>query len=302
MRKILRDELRLNLADEASGRTAAPIRLRPGLPEVLQGRSLADDMWLAALLAPFRRSLEHLRDGADGTSAAVAEILRRPDGHAVVGDLPRSLRASRELAELLLRETQKVNLVEWILEVNEDVLGAYWYGHRGYGRGDVNGIALYWAVIGLFAQVLHVATLDLAGVVLAHELAHSYTHLGADIDGYRWQDDAFGASEHPLIEGLAQYYTERVCRRLQAQYPGCLHAYETLLRHQPPAYRTHLGWTESYKPEEVRLAMIQVRRQDKGRLVDFEGSLSGARSELRRGQAVGKAGIQESLFDEDSEE
>ena len=61
-----------------------------------------------------------------------------------------------------------------------------------------------------------------------------------------------------LKEGLAQYYTARVCRRLAAHAPGCAAAYETLLPHQPEAYRVQRAWLEDFTPEEVRYAMIAV--------------------------------------------
>ena len=51
-------------------------------------------------------------------------------------------------------------------------------------------------------------------MVLTHELAHAYTQLGADIDGRRWAAASFAKAETELKEGLAQYYTERVLRRV----------------------------------------------------------------------------------------
>jgi hypothetical protein len=122
-------------------------------------------------------------------------------------------------------------------------------------------------------------------VVLAHELAHAYTHLGRDIDGRRWEVQAFRDSEHALKEGLAQYYTARVAHRLLAQVPGCRAAYEALLPHQPRAYRAHVPWLADFTPEEVRYAMIAVRREASASLAEFERRLVGA----RRGDAGERA-------------
>jgi hypothetical protein len=49
-----------------------------------------------------------------------------------------------------------------------------------------------WGVIGLFSQILGLNPEALTIVVLAHELAHAYTHRTADIDGKFW--DSAGAT------------------------------------------------------------------------------------------------------------
>jgi hypothetical protein len=92
---------------------------------------------------------------------------------------------------------------------------------------------------------------------------------------------AFRDSEHALKEGLAQYYTARVAHRLLAQAPGCHAAYETLLPHQPRAYRAHVPWLADFTPEEVRYAMIAVRREASASLAEFERRLARARRDMR---------------------
>lgn len=64
-------------------------------------------------------------------------------------------------------------------------------------------------MVGLFAQVLGAPLEPVTAVVLAHELAHAYTHAGLDIDGVRWEASDFRRSELAIVEGLAQYYAER---------------------------------------------------------------------------------------------
>ncbi len=72
-----------------------------------------------------------------------------------------------------------------------------------YRRKYSTQICLYWGVIGLVARLLGVSVEGLTITVLAHEYAHAYTHLGFDRSGGRWTGEAFGASEHELVEGLA---------------------------------------------------------------------------------------------------
>lgn len=208
-----------------------------------------------ALLAPYAHVLRDLRDGC-GT--LLNEDVRWTDDPLLRSMLHRntqSLQETRTLAELLLKEAQRINLVQRILEVNEDVLGEY----RFQRFGEQGSVALFWGVIGLVARWLAVAVEDLTAVVLAHELAHAYTHLGLDIDGLRWPALEFSTADLPVVEGLAQYYTFRVLSRLQAG-PGPLDAYQRLLANQPPDYRVHEPWVRNLTPEIIRAAMLQVRR------------------------------------------
>lgn len=101
---------------------------------------------------------------------------------------------------------------------------------------------------------------DLAIVVLTHELAHAYTQLGADIDGRRWAAASFAKAETELKEGLAQYYTERVLRRVERRYGGALKVFLDLVPRQPEPYRAFQPWAEKSSPEAVRRAMLEVRR------------------------------------------
>jgi aminopeptidase N len=123
---------------------------------------------------------------------------------------------------------------------------------------------------------------DLTVVVLAHELAHAYTQLGADIEGRRWPSKAFSSAEIDLKEGLAQYYTVRSLKRLTVRFPEAMHTFETLLEKQPPAYHRHEPWAaESFSPEAVRRAMIEVRRWNEGTLEQFETRLKKASEDFK---------------------
>jgi hypothetical protein len=188
-----------------------------------------------------------------------------------------SLEPMRQFADEMLAVAAKFDFVKWILDVHDDVLGLYTVpGDRQDARID-----LYWGVIGLVSGMLAVSIEDLTAVVLAHELAHAYTHLGSDIDGHCWSTNGFTRSARAVIEGLAQYYTYRVCERLTGVAPGAKRAYATLLPRQPDEYRTHTPWVKENRPEEVRLAMLQARRAGPVSLDDFTALLDGARGSLR---------------------
>lgn len=169
----------------------------------------------------------------------------------------------------------------------QDDLGCYFYSVPDPSKPwkserRESYIELYWAVIGLVARAIGTDVEDLAVVVLAHELAHAYTHVGCDIDGESWSSSAFCAADRALTEGLAQYYTFRVCDKIKMQLPGVLGAFDTLLQEQPKPYQAHRPWLQDNTPEQVRLAMLQTRRNGTGKVRDFEASLGQAKDSLRR--------------------
>jgi hypothetical protein len=303
IREILRQETGLRLrrsvrepaqpslmGDFGSTVTADQITVRvelvPGLPQSLRQRFIEDKHRLAAFIAPWKDSLERLRDSAADVLSLAERLSLDVQGLAVVGNGLQEIPPIIELAERLLREASTFNLAEWILEVNEDVLGAYCYNlpdpYRPYQRRRQDPwIELYWAVIGLFARLLVVDIEDLTVVVLAHELAHAYTHLGADIDGHAWSLEEFAQTQPELKEGLAQHYAVAVCQRLALGAPKAKAAFDQLLRDQPPDYHTHEPWEEKAKPEELRLSLLQVRRSGVGSLADFVQHLDTAQKSLR---------------------
>ncbi len=172
-----------------------------------------------------------------------------------------------------------------VLAVKEDFLGVYKYDVGGLFADELSvnraTIQLYWGVIGVVAEWLGCSVEDLAVVVLAHELAHAYTQLGADIEGRRWPASEFAVAETALKEGLAQYYTDRVLDRLERRYSGALNVFRGLLPHQPAAYRAHEQWLAD-SPEAVRRAMLEVRRWKEGKLSDFNRRLSPVWTKLKR--------------------
>ena len=111
----------------------------------------------------------------------------------------------------------------------------------------------------LVANSLGLEAEDVTAVVIAHELAHAYTHLGFDIDQNNWDSNLFYDSDHDVKESLAQYYTERVMASLKDKIPEGFNAYKELLENQPESYKKHVPWIKHSTPESVRNALIILR-------------------------------------------
>ena len=164
-----------------------------------------------------------------------------------------------ELATPPTTSGRPFDLVKFILEINEDVLGAYIYHPTSDSlKGTVE---LYWGVIGLIAGSLDIDIQALTIVVLAHELAHGYTHLGCDRNGCSWKNLDFQKSESKVKEALAQYYTHHICEYLDGVVPDLYKAYWTLLERQPYKYHLHLPLLLGSTPESVAAAMATLRKE-----------------------------------------
>ena len=227
------------------------------------------------------------------------QILVEVPTYRVLEPVPHEqIQMTSEFAQKCLKILEEYDPVRRILLVESDVLGEYCYKilpshppeYPFKEHAEIPGyttivnpamIRLYWAVIGFIAQWEGWRIEDLTIVVLTHEMAHSYTPIGADIDGRRWPAFDFERTEPELTEGLAQYYTDRVLRRLSRRYDGALNVFEELLKKQPERYRVHEGWKE-YAPESVRLAMLQVRRWRTTKLRGFNDFLREAQAQIPR--------------------
>ncbi len=236
-----------------------------GYPTVIERITIDDKFALAANLQLWLPSLCGFRDRA---TEMIELSSRRTLTELTAIDIPgfsKNVKDSRAIADELIKQAavEQFDLSEIILEVNQDVLGVFFFdssedGSR-YRRKYSTQICLYWGVIGLVARLLGVSVEGLTITVLAHEYAHAYTHLGFDRSGGRWAGGAFGASEHELVEGLAQYWAAIALERLESRLPEALHAYKILLPKQPDAYRAHQPWLEQYSPDTVAAALIRLR-------------------------------------------
>ena len=161
----------------------------------------------------------------------------------------------QEFATYLLKCIENHDKSKWILEIDEDVLGAYFF--------RVPEIRLYWIVIGVYSQILQIPIESLTVVVLIHELAHAYTHLGYDIDNRDWSTEGFAQSDVYLVEGLAQFYTKVVCEQIKQRLPTALNAFEKLLEGQSDVYKEHKNWLaekdSKHVGETIRISMLDCR-------------------------------------------
>ena len=117
-------------------------------------------------------------------------------------------------------------------------------------------IRLYWMAIALVAQMLAAPLDALTVVVLTHELAHAYSHLGRDIDGRRWETDAFAKTDFSIAEGIAPVlHGGRQLEGRDAISGGCRGLSDAPQAPDGP-YRVHEHWaSEGASPGEiVRLA------------------------------------------------
>ncbi len=297
IRTILRDEmaLRLSLApsdgSDAASREAVsiPVRVVAGAP-LSDNKSITikDIDALAILLGQHRSSLEALAASA----RALQPLFKALNDRQFASEDPvpvEEIERSETWANGLLNRLKKADPLKGILNFREDVLGRYVYRlpvfekwrNRWTADPFKGEIALYWGVIGLVAELLNATPEDLTVVVLAHELAHAYTHIGADIDGARWASREFAGADVEFKEGLAQYYTMRVCNRLEGRVPGAILAFNGLLPRQPEPYHVQTAWIKSRSsPEHVRIAMIEARRKGIGKVPEFEALLESARGRL----------------------
>jgi hypothetical protein len=191
------------------------------------------------------------------------------------------LKSTQVLFNDILENIDFFKLSDVIREIREDVFGAYFF--------NVPVIQIYWMPIGLFAAILDVSIEDFSFVVLAHELAHAYTHVGLDIDGVQWETKEFARADKMIVEGLAQFYTESICNKYATRQPGILKAFNKLLEKQSEPYTDFRNWGKQHASEIVRFSMIAARSNNireyqnfKNEMKDIEKKVLARDSSLRR--------------------
>jgi hypothetical protein len=259
VRNRLDEETRLYTAIDG-GRSSLRLKIVEGLPlafaQVLREFDDPDVWWLTAHRGLFAST----RDGLAALSEAVRVPRRLVQECGADGAFQDKLNEVTRVVSAVLEAHQTEQLVHRLRQIDHDVLGAYFFY-----RGEVH---LYWMVIGFYASILNVSVEDLTIVVLTHELAHVYTHIGMDVDGSRWDVATFAAADLRIVEGLAQLYTDRALRRLAQFQPGARTAFDELLGLQSLPYTIFQEWIEGEaQGEDVRAAMIQARNS---RITDYD--------------------------------
>jgi hypothetical protein len=125
----------------------------------------------------------------------------------------------------------------------------------------------------------------------AHVLAHGYTHLGRDIDGDFWANEGFGGSGADVVEGLAQFYTDIITKKLVFRAPGAHEAYARFLTLQSGPYVAHTKWLEDSpekRSETVRFTMLAGRQEGAITHDRWKALLGETASRLKRGKSPPK--------------
>ena len=247
----IRNTLDAEMGFQMKGRQV-PVRIVPGLPpplaDMLDGAPGIEAVML-------HRPLLHAVVDGMGFMAGARGFVRGADGALVGAAAPDDLGRVGDTARAWLAWADEHDLTRRLRELAVDVLGAYLFKPRK--------VLIFWLPIAIFAAALGCRVEALTVVVLAHELAHAYTHLGHDTDGFAWRTEDFGASDRAVVEGLAQFYTHIVCDRLGDRIPEAERVFNDLLEDQHPIYRTHARWIAragGQNLEVVRTGMVEGRR------------------------------------------
>ena len=132
-------------------------------------------------------------------------------------------------------------------------------------------IEIHWIIVWLVAQTSRVRYEDALYVVLSHELAHAFTHIGQNTNSEPCSTELFHAMSPHIKEGLAEHYCETLCAtesaRVKGYGGGPLQAYEALLEGAPDQYHAHRHWPSYDRRrkkgdnELVRRAMLDSRKR-----------------------------------------
>ena len=309
IKKIIQSDCNLKLDLPSTS-----IKILPGCPTSIKEIEFPDDVEIFHLLCQYRHDLENAKSGCQGIRTLLmdnSETLEKIQDPKII-ELDESLDRNNipdnwismnkkrayfvtQLADILLSYISDYRIEESkdvehplkrILSIDEDILGIYrcW---ANYFDDDLifndAQIHVYWAVLGLASLWLPCKVEDLTVKVLAHELAHAYTQLGADSESRIWNVNAFLKTDRQVLEGLAQYYTHFALKKLPpkfSKYSSAFEVYENLLPHQHAIYKTHQPWIKKFKQEDVRLAMLKFRRARETKWQHFEKRLETASQQL----------------------
>lgn len=263
-----KSRLKLGLA----GETTEPVRVQvvDGLPPVVRelvgpGRDgvsweLVLNRWLFLLS---KRGLHTVLERWDGVAKLLGQL---PAGRAEVENVSKLL---KDLCEKIPRN----DIGRRILALPVDPLGAYFYKERV--------IQIYWMSIGIVGRNEGMDVEDLTLIVLAHELAHAFTHVGYDIDREQWDTDAFARADSRIVEGLAQFYASGLCDSLRERRPSLRSTFDRMMCLQPIQYRAHLDWGDPNEAigEVVRRSTVECRSKRTIHYEEFLDIIAEARQE-----------------------
>ncbi|MCS6981118.1 MAG: hypothetical protein N2110_03615 [Flavobacteriales bacterium] len=260
IREHIRAETGLRLQDQNRHHTV-PVTVSDGLPTPLSKlitNQFQQALWkLAALQRRLPEVIHCLNDIIQSWDTLIMCGFRYDNPSATT-----YLRLAVNLCQKLYSFQPPHYIENAFRQIQKDVLGTYSYkSFLDTEKSEPGSVTIYWMAIGLVAHLLGVKAEDLTVVTLIHELAHAYTHAGCDHDGFAWPNHAFSNSDLSVIEGLAQFYTALITKKLALRFPLAHQAYEKLLFYQPPPYHFHTYWGSGPRIREtVRYTLLQARR------------------------------------------
>lgn len=153
-------------------------------------------------------------------------------------------------------------IVGAVSQSGEDILGTY--------SSQNHRIELYWQSIGLIARLMQVEAEGLAFVVLAHQLANAFIQGGIDHGGNVWDTEACNQADHQIKIGLAQFYTEIICRELRGPHSHTPYIFNQLTKIQSDEYQAQQLWglEAPDAKERIRSGLIKIRN---GEVCSLEG-------------------------------
>jgi hypothetical protein len=270
VRGVLRDLTRLKFTDRQgveSQHTSVPIKIVPGLPKPLEKVGEQElpsgEQFGIENIGLWAHDIKSLLTLSRNLGSLVATLLHIERWHERAEAYGATLEGTAKLAAELAEYVAKAELLKRMTEINEDILGVYMPTSRLFP--DRGQIEIYWVVIGALARLLGVNAEALAVVVIAHELAHAYTHVGLDSNSNRWEE-GFWECDRGIVEGLAQFYTHKTAEALRDErgHERVWIAYDRLTRLQAEngakAYVNHLDWVKTISPEAMRQGLLDLRR------------------------------------------
>lgn len=264
VREQIRSETGLRMVDpDRSARAGAPVSVVDGFSPAFAGLVAGNPDPILWALVSGQSRLGRLVDGLNFLLELWPKLSNWEHLPPELADASPALARTREVAEQLQKVVAAQKLIDQMKKIEEDILGCYRVEIGGlWGEKSRSRVEIYWMPIAIVSSMLEVHVEDLALVVLAHELAHAYTHLGRDIDGKEWETSGFLGSEKGVTEGLAQFYAMAVSSKLWQRYPSARAAFDKLLTLQSGPYLAHDEWKKHYSgngSESVRFAMLVAR-------------------------------------------
>ncbi len=280
VREQIRSETGLRMVDpDGAARAGAPVSVVDGFSPAFAGLVAGNPDPILWALVSGQSRLGRLVDGLNFLLELWPRLAMWEHLPPELVDAEPSLARTREVADRLQMVVAAQKLIDQMKKIEEDILGCYRVDHYK------SRVEIYWMPIAIVASMLELQVEDVALVVLAHELAHAYTHIGRDIDGKEWDKRGFFESDKAVTEGLAQFYAMAVASRLWQRHPNARAAFDKLLTLQSGPYLAHQEWEKHYAgngSETVRFAMLVARSKGKVSNEEWLNEIQNTTAKLKR--------------------